>query len=41
MTTSRSSTVIVFAGHVAVVGVVGIVVAGAVTVPGGGRIAPM
>jgi hypothetical protein len=35
------STVIVFAGHVAVVGAVGMVVVGAVTVSGAGRIAPM
>jgi hypothetical protein len=41
MTTSRSSIVIVFAEHVGVVGVVGIVVVGAVTVTGAGRIAPL
>jgi hypothetical protein len=41
MTTSRSSIVIVFAEQFAVVGAVRIVVVGAVTVTGGGRIAPL
>jgi hypothetical protein len=41
MTTSRSSTVVVFADHVVVGGVVGVVVVGAITVPGAGKIAPM
>jgi hypothetical protein len=41
MTTSRSSIVIVFAEHVAVVVRCASLVVGAVTVTGAGRIAPM